>query len=362
MKIFEGKSPAERNKIIAASVLGILAILALGYTFKGMFFPAKKTSINVKVSPSPTPTIQNASQNPSLPSQQQMDFEYTTVPVVYNPGNFNAPDPGRNIFAFYEPGKPTPYVPTPPPPPAPIKTPSPTPPPPIMVSFVNPASVYAGSKGFTLQISGDKFTPDSVILFNGSQLPTTFISPQNISAQISDGLIAFPGIRNISVITPDGKYSNLVSMNVQEPPKPGLKYIGMIARKRYNNDTAYFVEPGKENQDPIGARLNDVVAGRFRLKSISAEEVVFEDTSLGFKYKLALDRPSPGQTSSALPGNQRRNNTYQPNIPQPYIPPQGDCPAGIPCNIPRYNPTPQNVPNQDDVDDDDDGNNNEKKP
>jgi hypothetical protein len=359
MKIFEGKSPAERNKIIAASVLGVLAILALGYTFKGMFFPTKKTTINVKVSPSPTPTIQNASQNPNLPSQQQMDFEYTTVPVVYNPGNFNAPDPGRNIFAFYEPGKPTPYSPTPTPIPTPFPTPTATPLPPIMVSFVNPASVYAGSKGFSLQISGDKFTPDSVILFNGSQLPTTYIGPQNISTQISDGLIAFPGIRNISVITPDGKYSNTVSMNVQEPPKPTFKYIGMIARKRYNNDTAYFEEPGKET--PIGARLNDVVAGRFRLKSISAEEVVFEDVSLGFKHKLALNRPSPGQTSSTLPGNPRGNNTFQTNVPQPYVPPQGSIP-GIPDNYPRYNPTPQNVPNQDDVDDDDDGNNNEKKP
>ena len=30
MKIFEGKSPAERNKIIAAIVIGVLALLALG--------------------------------------------------------------------------------------------------------------------------------------------------------------------------------------------------------------------------------------------------------------------------------------------------------------------------------------------
>src|SRR5688500_13151801 len=186
MKIFEGKSPEERNKIIAAIVLGVLAVIALGYTFSGMFFPSRKTKVNVTVSPTPTPKIQNASQNPNLPSQQDMDFAYTTIPVVYNPGNFNAPDAGRNIFAFVEPGKPTPYSPTPTPPPTPFKTPTPPPPPELFIAYATPQSVYAGSKGFLLQISGDKFTHDALILFNGSQLPTTYISPQSLSTQISD--------------------------------------------------------------------------------------------------------------------------------------------------------------------------------
>jgi hypothetical protein len=353
MNIFEGKSPEERNKLIIAIVLGVLAIGSLGYTFKGMFFPAKKNPVASNSSPTPTPNVPNASQNPNMPSQQEMDFEYSSTPVIYNPGNFNAPDPGRNIFAFYEPGKPTPFSPTPTPPPPTPKTPTPTPTPPIYVAFATPQSIYAGSKGFRMDVSGDKFTPDSVILFNGSQIPTTYMSPQNIYAQVSDGLISFPGTRNISVITPGGKYSNMISLNVQEPPKPLFKYIGLISRKRYNNDTAYFEEQGKEL--PFGARLNDVVSGRFRLKSISSEEVVFEDVSLGFKHKLALNRPSPGTTAGTTTINPRGNNgfpTYDPSNPN--IVRQGDCPAGIPCNIPRYVPTPipQNQ-QQDDVDDND---------
>ncbi|MCW5960647.1 MAG: hypothetical protein KIS76_10835 [Pyrinomonadaceae bacterium] len=351
MKLFEGKTPEERKKIIAAIVLGVMALIALTYTFSGMFVSKKKVAVNVTASPSPTPL--NAPQNPAMPSRQEMDFEYTTIPVVYNPGNFNAPDPGRNIFAFYEPGKPTPYSPTPTPPPVPIPTPTPPPPPPIFVAYSAPQSVYAGSKGFRLEISGDKFTPDSVILFNGSQLPTTYIGPQNLYAQISDSMIAFPGSRSISVITPDGKYSNLITMNVQEPPKPQLKYIGLIARARYNNDTAYFEEPGKET--PIGARLNDIVGGRFRLKSISSEEVVFEDVNLGFKHKLQLNRPAPGSAAASTFSNPRNPttpnyNTVNPNNPNynpvnPYVnPPSGSIP-GIPDDIKRYVPTPR--PNTD---------------
>lgn len=346
MKIFEGKSPAERNKIIAASVLGVLALVSLVYTFGGLFFPSKKTSVSVNVSPSPTPTAQNASPRPNMPSIEQRDFVYTTIPVIYNPGNFNAPDAGRNIFAFYEPGKPTPYSPTPTPPIKPPTPPPPTPEPPFRVNFANPGSVYAGSKGFTLQISGDKFTPDALILFNGSQIPTNYISPQNLTAQIPEGLITFPGTRNITVITPDGKYSNMISMNVQEPPKPTFKYIGMIARKMYNNDTAYFEEPGKEN--PIGARLNEVVAGRFRLKSISAEEVIFEDVSLGFKHKLPLTRPPVGQSSSINNGfpNPRGGSFPNPGgVNNPTQVPPGQIP-GIPGDIQRYNPPPRPTPQQ----------------
>ena len=161
----------------------------------------------------------------------------------------------------------------------------------------NAAKRYAGSKGFRLEIGGDRFTPDSRIYFNGNELPTTFISPQKLTAEIPANLIAGEGARQIIVQTPDGKlYSNQIMLNVQAPPRPEFRYIGMIARKGYNNDTAYFEEKGKK--EPVGARLNDIVGGRFRLFSISSSEVVFEDKELGFRHKMALYRPDPGQSAS----------------------------------------------------------------
>jgi hypothetical protein len=54
MKLFEGKSPAERNKIIAALVLGAMALLALTYTFGGSFFGGRKVSVTVSATPTPT--------------------------------------------------------------------------------------------------------------------------------------------------------------------------------------------------------------------------------------------------------------------------------------------------------------------
>lgn len=294
-----------------------------------------------------------------MPTADEQIFGYTTTPVIYNPGSFYAPDAGRNIFAFYEPPPPTPYV-TPIPvfkTPTPVPPPIPVPSPPLFVSSVTPQSVYAGSKAFRMEVNGDKFTPDSVILFNGTPLPTTFISPQKLVADVPTNFISGEGSVQITVATPNGKlFSNTFAFSVQGPPKPQFQYIGMIARKRANNDTAYFQEQDKPA--PFGARLNDVVAERFRLVSISSSEVVLDDINLGFRHKLALYRPAPGQSAPTTGGSNNNNprggyNPYGQGTPTYAVPAQGEIP-GIPSNIPRYvPPQPQQTPPPPQPDDDD---------
>ena len=375
MGIFEGKSPTEKKKIVAAGVLCAVSLLSLYLAFgRSIFGSSTKVAVTVSPTPKPNASPRTNSADLRMPTQGEQNFDYQTTEVVYNPNQYAAPDAGRNIFAFYEPPPPTPYSPTPiyvPPP----KTPEPTPTPEILLTSVNPQSVYSGSKGFRLDIAGDKFTPDSHIYFSQSELATTFVSPQRLVADVPANFIAAEGPRQIIVQTPDGKkYSNQMMLNVQAPPKPELQYIGMIARKRYNNDTAYFLEPGK--QIPISARLNDLVGGRFRLVSISAAETVLEDVNLGFRHPLPIYRPAPGSVSSESP---RRPDgfpsggtfvPYNPNQnPNPNQMQQQQSIPGIPDNIPRYVPPPGNPnspnPNQQvqpqtkkDVDDnDDDGDN-----
>jgi hypothetical protein len=152
----------------------------------------------------------------------------------------------------------------------------------------------------------------------------------------------------------DGKlYSNAGNFTIQAPPTPQLTYIGMISRARHNNDTAYFTQQGADK--PFGARLNDVVQGRFRVIDISAAEVVFQDTELGFKHRVQLSRVSAGgsgPTGGFPPG-------YPGSYPQPFQPQVNTpCVPGIPCNIPinpQQKPPMTPDPNKKDVDDDDDG-------
>ncbi|HEY0050718.1 MAG TPA: hypothetical protein VGB68_15600 [Pyrinomonadaceae bacterium] len=379
MNIFEGKTPSEKKKLIAAMVLGGLAVLTLVYNFSGLT-GGRKTTVTVSVSPTPSATISSSNgtqtSNIKLLSQDQINQEWLTSPVVYTPGSFYAPDAGRNIFAFYEPPQPTPYEPVPV-----VETPLPTPPPtpvptplPILVSYVSPQSVYAGSRSFRLEVNGDKFTPDSLIFWNGSQIPTSFVNTQKLTADISANLIAGEGQRSVEVRTPDGKlYSNPVMMTVQAPPRPTVQYIGAEIARRGNNNTAYFREPGVPVE--FGRRLSDIVNvntvnNRFRVVSISVNEVILEDTSLGFRHRLPLARPSGagggttggGQTTPSRGGFDR--NTTPGRFPNegttvvPYNPtmPQTQEIPGIPTNIPRYvPPTPQQQ--KKDEEDDEDGDN-----
>ena len=200
-----------------------------------------------------------------------------------------------------------------------------------------PQTVFAGTPAFRLEVNGDKFTPDTKIYFNQSQMPTTFVTAQRIVAEVPAAMIASDGPKAIIVQSLDGKaYSNQVILNVQAPPKPQFQYVGMIGRKRYNNDTAYFQETGKPV--PTAARLNDIVAGRFRLVSITAAESVLEDVNLGFRYKLQLVQ-APAASGGSGGG---RNDFPGQDVYVPFNPQQQNIP-GIPNNIPRYVP-PQQTP------------------
>jgi hypothetical protein len=351
MNVFAGKTTTERNKMIAAMVLGVLALFALYLAF-GRSILGSGTKVAVSVAPSPradAPAKAAAPANFNIPSPEEQNFGYATTPIVFTGGDTFAPEAGRNIFSFYEPPPPCRDCPTP----VVVKTPTPatpTPTPPITLAFITPQNVYAGTGAFRLEVNGDKFEPDAHIYFNQSELPTKFVDAQKMTADIPANLIAGEGPRQIIIQTPDGKrYSNQMMLNVQAPPKPEFQYVGMIARKRYNNDTAYFLEQGK--QTPIGARLNDVVAGRFRLVSVSPEEAVFEDVNLGFKHRVQLYRPAPGTAvvGGPPPGRFPNGSTYMPYNPT--------MPSYLPPNVPRGQPTQPPAGDKKDDDNDNDNDN-----
>lgn len=341
-------------------VLGFMCLVVFYFAFLRGMFGGSPTTVSVKPSPTPRPASSRGSdpQDLKIPSQSEQDFTYMTQPIVYRRGDFYAPDPGRNIFAFYEPPVPTPYVPTPYVAPQ-TPTPTPAPTPPIQIAFLTPQSVYAGSKGFRLEIAGDHFTPDTRIYFSQQELPTTYISEQRMTADLPGVLITSDGQRQVLAQTSDGKlYSNPVMLDVQPAPKPQVKYIGMIKRTRSNNDTAYFTVTGREL--PIGARLNDIVEGRFRLLSISAQETILEDTTLGFRHRLPLTTPPPvpaGSTPTGRPAGFPSRESYVPFNPPAPQPTGNTRIPGIPDNIPRYVPPGSNsnrpVNTKKDVDDDD---------
>lgn len=288
MKFFDPNNPNEKKKMIAAAALGLVALIVLGYVFFGG-------------SSKPTPNVNNLARTSPTPRQPATvvttagderpdpdDCSYCRD-VVFNGMLPPYAEANRNIFAFYIPPSPTPKpLPT-------IPPPSPTPPPPLIASSLSPSNVYALTPAdFALQVSGDKFTPAVHVFVDGRDLPTRFISAQQLFTTVPATLITNPGVRQVEVRTPDRKlYSNIITLNVTPPPMPNFNYVGLIAKPRFN-DTAVLQD--KSSKEFFNVQRGDPVGTRFKVVSISEKEVKLIDTTLKITHRITFstDQSSGG--------------------------------------------------------------------
>ena len=290
MQATDIRNPTERNKLILAGVLGIIALLFLWWTFFG--FGGSSSKVTSTQAGQPTPVGGNRGTTAKTSAQPVVDNALNPEvlrQVIYRPPA-SAPEAGRNIFVYYE--KPVQPVAVPS-----IPTPTPTPTPPILLASLSPPNVYAKTADFTLEIAGDKFTPQLRIVVDNNELPTRFIGPQQVSAVVPAALIANPGGRQVMLRSADGKlYSNASTLSVAEAPKPNYSYIGIIGSPRYI-DTAILQD--KTSKDTLNVQRGDLLGGRFRVTSISEKEIVLVDSNLKIKHALALttqgDRGNPLQ-------------------------------------------------------------------
>jgi hypothetical protein len=290
MQLFDPNNPSERKKLIAAVVLGVVAVVMLGYLFFGG--SSKKPNTNRAVAGRPTPTPARPASDPQGPDTTT-DDQSLYQPIIYNgTGLPPVSEASRNIFAYYEPPPPSVKEVV-------IPTATPTPVPPLLVSSVAPSDVFARTADFSLQVTGDKFTPAVHVVIDGRDLPTRFINAQQLFTTVPAAIIANPGPRNILVRSNDGAlYSNTAMLNVSPPPLPNYSYIGIIGKPRFN-DTAVLQDKG--SKDLLNVQRGDVLGGRFRVNSISEREVVLVDTNLKIRHTIPF--------------------TVESNLNQPYRPP-----------------------------------------
>ncbi|HEV7745711.1 MAG TPA: hypothetical protein VGO56_12000 [Pyrinomonadaceae bacterium] len=291
MQASDIRNPTERNKLILAGALGLVAILFLWWTFFG--FGSSSTNNVARPTGQPTPAVGTkaapAKSAPQSIAQLTETGQYDLRPVVILQP-VSAPEAGRNIFAYYEPPPPVVKVSVTP-------TPTPTPSPPVLLASLSPSSVFAKTSDFTLEVSGDKITPQLRVVFDNNELATRYIGPQQLTATVPAALIANPGTRSVMLRSADGKtYSNTSTITVNEPPKPNYNYIGILGTRRYI-DTAILQD--KSNKETLNVQRGDLLAGRFRVTSISEKEVVVVDSNLKIKHTLGMttqgDRGNPLQ-------------------------------------------------------------------
>ncbi len=292
MQATDIRNPSERNKLILAGALGIVALLFLWWTFFG-FGSTSKPGVERpagQAPPSVASRVPSKTSTPSAVESNASDQDAFLRPVVYRPP-VSAPEAGRNIFVYYQPSPPVEKVSVTP-------TPTPTPTPPVLLANISPANVFAKTADFPLEISGDKITSQlRVVIDNNTEVPTRYIGPQQLSATVPAALIANPGSRQVMLRSADGKvYSNTLTLNVAEAPKPNYTYIGIIGSK-HHIDTAILQD--KNNKETLNVQRGDLLGGRFRVTSISEKEVVVVDSNLKIKHSLAMttqgDKSNPLQ-------------------------------------------------------------------
>ena len=283
---------SERNKLIGALVLGLLAVILLWWTFIGFGSSPKETSARATRKPTPAPggraTPNRVQPEQPVESTEDILGQLRELNINFVPAA--APEARRNIFVYYEP---------PPPPPKEtfVPTPTPTPEPPALLANLSPASVYARTGDFTLEIAGDKFTPQMRVLIDNNELPTRFKGPQQVSATVPAAMIGSPGARQVMLRSVDGKlYTNSATLSIADPPKPNYTYIGIIGTPRHI-DIAILQD--KSNKEVLNIQRGDLLGGRFRLTSISEKELVLTDNNLKIKHTLPFsaqsDRGNPLQ-------------------------------------------------------------------
>lgn len=290
MQVSDIRNPNERNKMILAAGLGVVALLFLWWTFFG-FGSSKPATVRPAGQPTPAVTRGTAVKPPppSIVEIKESDLEQLR-PINASMPPVSAPEPKRNIFVYYEPPPPTPK-------PTFIPTPTPTPVPPVLLASLSQSNVYARTGDFTLEVSGDKFTPQLRVVIDNTELPTRYINPQQLVATVPGNLIANPGGRQVMVRSSDGKlYSNTQSISVTAPPTPNYSYIGIFGTRRYV-DTAILQD--KSSKETLNVQRGDLLGGRFRVTSISEKEVVVVDSTLKVKHTLAMT--TQGERGGALP-------------------------------------------------------------
>jgi hypothetical protein len=277
MAAAEIRSGSDQKKLIVAIALGVVALVAVWWTFIGFGSskpPSRSSATGPTASSSRAQT--ESSQRPQRNTPEINPFDY--VKVDYQITLPNVPEPRRNIFAYYE--KPVPS-------PTPQAPPTPPPPPPWLLASLSPSNVYAKTEDFSLEVRGDKFTPGAVIVIDGRTFPTRYISPQQVSTLVPAAVIANPGQRQIIVRSSDGTLtSNPASLSVAAPPTPNYTYVGIIGKPRNIGDTALLQD--KSSKEILSIQRGDVLGGRFRVTSISDRELVVVDTSLKIKHTLQL--------------------------------------------------------------------------
>ena len=125
---------------------------------------------------------------------------------------------------------------------------------PPVVNGLQPGSAEVGDADFTLTVQGQFFTPDSVILWNGSPRTTTYLSTNSLTTTVTTAEIQVAGNIPVSVTTPGVGTSSVTTFSVSDPsinPLPVATGLGPSSAYVGNPDLVLTVNGNNFTVDSI---------------------------------------------------------------------------------------------------------------
>ncbi|GEO08970.1 hypothetical protein SAE01_14660 [Segetibacter aerophilus] len=159
---------------------------------------------------------------------------------------------------------------------------------------VEPA-VVPGTAPFTVSVQGEDFKPGSVIYFAGHPLPTTFVSPEQITAPVPEftGSAIYPGNPAIEVYNPplvngnmDGGYSDKRYF-FETAKKNVVVAVQGVIRKFGERNPAFQVTITVDGQPLIASGLS---AGQLKLNHLTFSTGATNSSSIG-QYSITVANP-----------------------------------------------------------------------
>ena len=95
-----------------------------------------------------------------------------------------------------------------------------------VVNGTDPAAINLRTPDFSLDVLGTYFLRGAQVLFNGTALPTTFVTSARVTAAVPASAVPDAGtVASVLVQNPNGKTSAAIQVPVQNPPAPTLTSI-----------------------------------------------------------------------------------------------------------------------------------------
>ena len=182
-----------------------------------------------------------------------------------------------------------------------------------VISGYSPGDIRAGDPGAQITVTGADFATGAEVLWNGSSLPTTYISDTTLIATIAAADMAVPGSAALSVSnpTPGGGTSGVISVSVLDASEfydnfdrpDGADPLNGWTEK---NALAFSLVSGQLQKNSVGTSYRDNVMYRPGSESRSdvetSVEFILNSSTPGYPQIFARLQPGSIASSEYLEG------------------------------------------------------------